>query len=232
MRRPDILVLDHVLTTRDAAERLAIRARLRGLLPQATILHLEPVLEPREAFDVTFEIANGRLLDDDAAGEDDGEQSDMVRKVRALGQTSLFGGLSRAQLRVLAFASAWFEAPSGTYIFREGEEADAAYLVTEGVAELVWSDVEELEFEQRFVRPGRLIGDLSVIRSEKRHLDLIAREDVRGLRIGASELRDVIAHDPEIAVSLLETVSGYLLDTAGQLRAIVRDDNKDEPGRK
>ena len=222
MRRPDILVLDHVLTSRDPAERLGIRARLRHLLPEATILHLEPVLEPREAFDAVFEVANGRLVGDDP-DDDDAAQSDMARKVAALGRTSLFGGLSRSQLRVLAFASTWFEAPVGTYIFREGDEADAAYLVTEGMAELVWDDVGEIEFEQRFVQPGRLIGDLSVIRSETRHLDLIVREPVTGLRIGAPELRDVIAHDPEIAVRLLETVSGYLIDTASQLRSIVRD---------
>jgi putative ABC transport system ATP-binding protein len=224
MRRPDIVVLDHVLTSREPGERVGIRTRLRGLLPNATILHLEPALEPRETFDDVFEIANGRLLGDAAEDEDeDPAQTDLSRKVAALGATSLFGGLSRPQLRVLAFASTWFEAPEGAYIFREGDEADGAYLLTTGVAELVWSDIGELDFDQRLVRPGRLIGDLSVIRNEARHLDLIAREPVKGLRIGAAELRDVIAHDPEIAASLLQTVSGYLIDTATQLRALMHE---------
>ena len=223
MKRPDILVLDHVLTGRDAAERVDIRARLRGLLPGTTLLHLEPALEPREDFDTVIEIANGRVAGEAGGEAGDKAQTDLARKINALAMTSLFAGLSRSQLRVLAFASRWFSAREGSYIFREGEEADAAYLFKTGVAELVWSDVDDLDFDQRYVHAGRLIGDLSVIRSDRRHMDLIVREDVIGLRIGATELRDVIAHDPEIAVKLLQTVSGYLLDTAGHLREIVRE---------
>jgi len=226
IKRPDILVLDHVLTSTEPEERGEIRARLRALLPETTILHLEPRLEPREAFDPVFEIAKGRLSGSVGPVGDDTAQSDLARKVSALGDAELFAGLSRSQLRVLAFASAWFETPAGGYLFHEGDEADGAYLVTEGTAELVMQGAPELDFDNRIVRPGRLIGDLSVIRSEKRHLDLIAREDVTGLRIGADELRDVIAHDPAIAVSLLQTVSGYLIGAAGQLREMKRREKK------
>ena len=233
MKRPDILLLDHALTSHEPADRIETRAKLRDLLPESTLIHLEPRLEPHEEFDQVFEIVNGRLAGAEDLPDDKSivNQTDMDRKVKALGNTSLFGQLSRPQLRILAFASVWFRVPEGSYIFREGDEADAAYLVTEGVAELYWSDVDNLEFEERFVRPGRLIGDLSVIRNERRHLDLIAREDVSGLRIGATELRDVIAHDPEIAASLLQTVSGYLIGTAQQLRDVKRQaQQRDDTG--
>lgn len=130
--------------------------------------------------------------------------------------------MSRSQLRLLAFASQWFEAKSGDYIFREGEEGDAAYLITSGVGELVWADAP-LEFEDRFVRSGRLIGDLSVIQGVRRTLDLVVREDVKGLRIGANELVEVISSDPEIAMSLLRTVSGYLDDVASYVRELRRE---------
>ena len=220
IKRPDILVLDNVLTSAEPDERARIRTRLRALLPEATILHLEPRLDPHEDFDPVFEVAKGRITGGTGPEEDDTAQTDLARKVRALGDAELFGGLSRPQLRVLAFASAWFEVPKGGYIFREGDEPDGAYLVTKGLGELIFAETEDIEFEGRFVRPGRLIGDLSVIRDEKRHLDLIVREDVTGLRIGAGELRDVIAHDPAIAVNLLHTVSGYLMDAANRLREV------------
>lgn len=222
MRRPDIFVLDQALQTHDSADRLALREKVRALLPNATLIHLEARVERQDDFDAVLEIADGRLVSDEIAGiEDETGQSDLAKKIRAFGRTSLFDGLSRSQLRLLAFASQWFEAKAGDYIFREGDEADGAYLIAEGVGELVWSDAK-LEFEDRFVRAGRLIGDLSVIRNSRRTLDLVVHEDIRGLRIGAAEFREVIGNDPEIAMKLLQTVSGYLEDVGAYVRELRR----------
>jgi putative ABC transport system ATP-binding protein len=223
MRRPDILVLDQALQTHHHSERLDLRERTRALLPDATIIHLEPKVERQDDFDEVFEIADGQLVSDIMPESDDADgQNDLARKIRAFGRTSLFDGLSRSQLRLLAFASQWFETKAGDYIFREGEDADAAYLIADGMGELGWADSGEIDFEERFVKPGRLIGDLSVIQGDRRSIDLIAREDVRGLRIGATEFLEVIGSDPEIALSLLRTVSGYLIGTAEQLRKLKR----------
>ena len=121
-------------------------------------------------------------------------------------------------MRLLAFASDWFEAKTGDFIFREGEEADASYLVTEGLGELKLGEIDNLGFEERFIHPGRLIGDLSVIEGRPRALGLVVREDIKGLRIGAHEFLEVISNDPDIAMSLLRTVSGYLGTITDQLR--------------
>ena len=223
MRRPDILVLDQTLQTHDSADRIALRKKVRALLPDATLIHLEARVERQDDFDEVLEVVDGRLITDDVAelGETNG-QTDLAKKIRAFGRTSLFDGLSRSQLRLLAFASQWFEADVGEYIFREGEQADAAYLITDGVGELAWGDVA-LEFDGRFIEPGRLIGDLSVIRGEKRTLDLVVREKMRGLRIGAPEFIEVISSDPTISMSLLRTVSGYLEEVAAYVRELQRN---------
>jgi len=223
IRRPDIFVLDQAMQTHHQSERLELRHRARTLMPDATIIHIEPKVDRQEDFDEVFEITDGQLIHDDMPDTDDEDgQSDLAKKIRAFGRTSLFDGLSRSQLRLLAFASQWFETKAGNYIFREGEEADAAYLITDGMGELGWADSADIDFEERFVKPGRLIGDLSVIQGDRRTIDLIAREDVRGLRIGAAEFMEVISSDPDIALSLLRTVSGYLVGTAEQLRALKR----------
>jgi len=178
MRKPDILVLDNALQSQEATERVAFRDRVRDLLPEATIIYLEPRVERPEDFDLVLD-----------------------------------------QLRLLAFASDWFETKEGEFIYHEGEDPNAVYLVTDGLGELVWEDYAgSLEFDERWIRPGRLIGDLSVIQNRPRALGLVARENVEGLRIGASEYIEVISADPEIAMSLLRTVSGYLGNVVEQLR--------------
>jgi len=227
MRRPDILVLEHALTSFEPKDRLRMRGGVRALLPKAAIVHIEPRVERPEDFDLVMELADGTLVD---AGIDPVEgdmtmpgQSDLARKIRAFGRVPLFNGLARSQLRLLAFASQWFEAKTGDYVFRENEQADAAYLIIGGRGELVWDDVDTLGFDERFVESGRLIGDLSVIRGHRRTMGLVVREDMTGLRIGSRELMEVIESDPEMAVNLLKTVSGYLISLSEMMHDAVRE---------
>ena len=55
IRKPDILVLDHALQSQEASERIAFRDRVRDLLPEATIIHLEPRIARTEDFDQVFD---------------------------------------------------------------------------------------------------------------------------------------------------------------------------------
>ena len=67
-----------------------------------------------------------------------------------------------------------------------------------------------------------MIGDLSVILNEPRSLDLIAIEDSKFLRIGATELMAVSESDVMVATSLMRSVAGnltYVADTARAMRA-------------
>jgi len=166
-----------------------------------------------------LDIAEGKLAGHETLELDDAEaQTDLPRKIKAFGRTALFDGLSRSQLRLLAFASDWFDVKAGGYIFREGDDADAVYLITQGLGELCWEDAGNPEFEGRFIRPGRLIGDLSVIEGRPRKLSLIVREDVKGLRIGASEFLEMVSSDPDIAMTLLRTISTYLGDVTEKMK--------------
>jgi len=223
IKRPDVLVLDQALASHDQEARARTRARLRDLLPEATLIFLEPEIRNRAAYDIYAEIEDGRLVSapEPAVAElEPTARADLETKLRALGKASLFAGLDRDQLRLLAFASQWFKAGPGEAIFRTGEAPDGAYLLVKGTAELRWSDAAAGDDPVTVVEPGRLIGDLSVILGEPRRLDMVARTPVRGLRIGAEELMAVVAADPAVSTSLLRTVSGYLVEVAGRLHDV------------
>ncbi len=220
IKRPDVLVLDRVLASHDAAQRRRTRDALRRLLPEATLVFIEPEIARPEAYDTVLEIEDGRLASAAEPEPEEGEPTasgDLARKTRALAKVSLFEGLDRGQLRLLAFASNWWEAEAGQVLFRQGDPADAAYLLTDGRAELRWPETAG-EATVTTVEPGRLIGDLSVITHGPRTLDMVAVAPSRGLRIGAQELNDVIESDAAVAASLLRTVSGYLVQVAGRLQ--------------
>lgn len=221
IKKPDILILANSLASHDSETRELMRERISVLMPDTTKIFIEKKISHPERYDLFFEIVDGRIdggarqteaLDSDAS-------QDLNRKIAELAKTELFGGLDRKQQRLLAFGAQWYSAQAGQTIFEVGEEADAAYLCIKGVAALYWTgDGSERRMVSEIV-PGRLIGDLSVILNEKRPLDLVAVEDSKFLRIGATELIAVIENDAMVASNLMRTVAGHFTGVVETLRA-------------
>ncbi len=231
LRRPDVLVLDHALASRSETERRSARASMRALLPHATIIVLEPKLENAGEFDMALTIRHGRLVEHDVQptpqidiGDTDSALDELSAKMRVLSEMPLFSGVEPRQLRLLAYSADWVSARAGSRVFRAGVEADGAYILVSGAAELQWPGHRPGEQPITEVLPGRLIGDLSVIAAWPRAFDMVVTQDMRALRVGKRELQDLIEQDPAVANSLLRTVAGYLLHSAEELRRLRGED--------
>ena len=59
------------------------------------------------------------------------------------------------------------------------------------------------------VGPGRLVGELGLIRNVPRALTMRAETEVEALRLGAEEFLAVVEHDAATAFKLLQVVAGY-----------------------
>ncbi len=217
IRRPDILVLNRVLAGREGADRDAALKRLRALLPGTTFIRLDETIANPDDYDAFFELHRGRLQGGAAAPgtpPDSAAGADLAQKVRALERCDLFATLGRRQLRLLAFGARWFDAPAGEVVFRKGDAPrDGAYLLIEGEAGIYRPTTDDARGERvSMVGPGSLVGELSLIRGEKRALSLIAETDLHCLRLGADEFLAVAGSDAGTAFRLLQVVAGYLSD--------------------
>ncbi|VCU61971.1 ABC transporter, permease protein [Tritonibacter mobilis] len=218
IKRPDILILDGALASFDRSTRRAMQDNLRELLPQTTLIFLEPAFREPDRFDHYFEMRQGRLKDEraedrGAGDEDSASAADLSRKLRALESTELFSGLNRRQLRLLAFGARWYEAAPGTAVFHKDDAAtDGAYMIIEGEAGLYLPAENEGAEGQLIAKvgPGRLVGELGLIRKEPRALSMIAESDLTCLRIGEEEFLAVVENDANTAFKLLQVVAGYL----------------------
>ncbi len=220
IKRPDVLVFDQLLGDQDAEAQAQIRDRLTDILPDTTQIYLNDKFAHPENFDMHIEIRNGRIDGVANAQEsvlDDGMSGDLQRKLASIRKAELFANLDARSRRLLAFAAQWHTVPKGTFIFREGDRADAAYLCLEGRSELVFTDEEGVSHHVTDVEPGRLIGDLSIIMNEPRQLDLFAAEETKFLRIGAEQFLAVVENDKGVLLSLLHTVSSHLSGAADRL---------------
>ncbi|MEE4189778.1 MAG: cyclic nucleotide-binding domain-containing protein [Roseobacter sp.] len=213
IKRPDILIMEQVLSSYDLETRIQVHRNLRRLLPETTLIYLSDSFETPDLFDVYLEVSQGRLHDTEGAfmqGEDSPATLDLQRKVRALEATDLFSGLSRKQLRLLAFGAKWFTAAPGDVIFSKGDDpTDGAYMILSGTSKIYNPLPDGSEAPVAEVGPGRLVGELGLIRNVPRALSMRAETEVEALRLGAEEFLAVVENDAATSFKLLQVVAGY-----------------------
>jgi ABC-type multidrug transport system fused ATPase/permease subunit len=214
IKRPDVLILENALASYDLQTQVSVYKNLRQLLPDTTLIYLNNEFQNAGNFDTYFEIKQGRIVSDISGTEDsrDSETSDdLSQKLRALRQTELFSGLNRRELRLLAFGARWYRAPAGEYVFHKDDEPkDGAYMVLEGEAGLYLPKADGPDQLISKVGPGRLVGELGLIRNVPRALDMKAETDLMCLRIGAEEFLAVVENDAATAFKLLQVVASYV----------------------
>ena len=198
----------------DFETQVAVHKNLRKLLPETTLIYLNDGFENTEVFDVFFELRQGRLVSEGGevdVVEDSAASADLARKLRALEQIDLFSGLNRKQLRLLAFGARWYSAKPGEVVFlKDDEPKDGAYVLIEGEAGLYLPKPDDVDQLILTVGPGRLVGELGLIRKEPRALSMIASTDLTCLRIGEEEFLAVVENDAATAFKLLQVVAGYV----------------------
>lgn len=213
IKRPDLLILDRVMSSYDPDTREALIANMRALLPEATLIFLNDGFEDDSVFDLHIEVQQGRLVGAETSTEGAGSEvgADLTRKLDALSRTPLFSGLKRKQLRLLAFGARWYSAQAGEYVFRKRDESsDGAYMVIAGEADLLLPRPGVEDKLIATVGAGALVGELGLIRREPRALDMRARSDLSCLRISEEDFIAVVENDAATAFRLLQVVAGYI----------------------
>ncbi|WP_226804077.1 ABC transporter transmembrane domain-containing protein [Amylibacter sp. SFDW26] len=216
IKRPDIIILERALMSSEPETRAGLPRKMREFLPDATIIFIDEKFADETEFDILIELEDGRITTNEitqTSNIDDAANTDLTNKMRALSKPDMFKGLDRKQLRLLAFGARWYKASAGDTIFQRGDDgSDGAYLLIEGEAGLYYPNSGRETDLISTVVPGRLVGDITLIRGENRWLDMRAHTDVVALRVGRDDFLSVVEHDASTAMSLLKTVSGYLMD--------------------
>ena len=96
--------------------------------------------------------------------------------------------------------------PEGLYLWYEGEVADSAALLLEGLLDVVHAtqgtDGEEAEVVLRTVGPGSLVGDIACLDGLARSASIRARSDARLVRIPAAAFRGLVETRPDLMQGL------------------------------
>ncbi|AXI45263.1 ABC transporter ATP-binding protein [Sulfitobacter sp. SK012] len=216
VKEPSLMLLDNALASFDTEVRESLPAKLRTLLPDATVIFFDLQNPQSEGFDSHWRLQHGRIIPatDAGAGEDGGVvPAELSRKMQVLQQSDLFSGLPRKQLRLLGFGARWYEVQAGEYVFRKNDPSDSgAFLVVSGSADLLMPDDNGKETRVTTVSEGTLVGELGLIRHEPRFLGMRATQDLVCLNIGREEFLAVVENDAATMLKLLQVFAGYIAD--------------------
>jgi CRP-like cAMP-binding protein len=124
--------------------------------------------------------------------------------------------LGREALRILAIGADNRYVHDGVALFKEGEPADAAYVVQEGSFELATDG----KSGRSTVGMGALIGELALITETARSATASAREPSTVIRIPRSLFLKMLEGYPDAARRFRGAIAGRVNETARELARV------------
>jgi hypothetical protein len=129
-----------------------------------------------------------------------------------LAACSLVRGLTARELRVVSAAMQRRELQAGEVIFRQGDEAEALYVVTRGSVSAVVVVRGAVRRTQRFASlgPGTMFGEMALLDQAGRSADAVADRDACLLVLSREGLEQLLREQPELAAKLYRNIAAHL----------------------
>lgn len=123
----------------------------------------------------------------------------------AMLRSGLFQGLSHERFQALLAGVTLVDLPVGTFLFHEGDVADALYVVLSGAVQVVTSLDDGRPVVLARLGPGRHFGEHGLLSEEQRRMASVrAAEATTLVRVDGAELDHCVAADPELRERLGE----------------------------
>jgi signal transduction histidine kinase len=134
-----------------------------------------------------------------------------------LRDTPLFGGLNDEQLGRLVELGEIVDLAPDEVLIREGDEADALYVVLDGQLEITKrTGSSDIPLAQ--VGPGALQGEIAALEGGRRLASVRALTEAEVLRIPVGAIRELLGAGPDVALAVIRTAVGRLRAMEATLR--------------
>ncbi len=130
---------------------------------------------------------------------------------RALQRAPLFADLEAHSLAVVEDELTLLVLPGGAPLFRQGEPADAIFVVTSGCLGVFRHEDEDSAEEPLLIAevpPGNIVGEMSLLSHGQRTRSVAALRDSEVWRLPRSAFDKLTSHHPEVLPTLMRSVAG------------------------
>lgn len=144
-----------------------------------------------------------------------------------LQKNPMFKSLSPTEAETLAGRLKTRSLRAGEVLFSLGDPGDEMILVREGQLSIYMPDPGKPEAGQplRIFKPGDILGEMALIDHLPRSASARAESDSTIASLGLDDFRDLLAGEPEVAMSVMNGLSGrirYTTDFIGEVRQWVQ----------
>lgn len=127
-----------------------------------------------------------------------------------LHQTDLFASISAGETEAIVAASRLRTCRRGQVIFTTGDPGDALLVVLSGRVKVVVRSADGGELTLAVVRPGGVVGELSVTDGGPRSADAETLEESRLLFIPREVIQDICSRVPSVSLALARSIAATL----------------------
>ena len=140
----------------------------------------------------------------------------LKQEFELLRRVPMFAEIEPAKLKLLAFMSERVAFDPGKRLMRQGDPADAAYLIIDGYAEVI-VETPAGPVIVATAGPNETVGEMAILGDVPRNATVCAKDRLVALRISKDLFMRMVREFPTMAVSIMQELAQRLDRTNNQL---------------
>ena len=149
----------------------------------------------------------------------------LKQEFELLRRVPLYAEIEPAKLTLLALMSERVGYEPGRVIVRQGDTADAAYLIIEGHAEVV-AETPAGPVALATLGPNETVGEMGILCNMPRNATVRAADRVIALRINKEPFMRMVREFPNVSISIMQELAHRLDAVNNQLRAAMAENKR------
>ncbi len=146
----------------------------------------------------------------------------LKQEFELLRRVPIFAEIETSRLKLLAFMSERVGYDPGKIVVRQGDPADAAYLIIDGHAEVV-AETPAGPVILATLGANEIVGEMGILCNMPRNATVRAEDRLIALRISKESFMRMLREFPNISISIMQELAHRLEASNNQLRAAHAD---------
>jgi CRP/FNR family transcriptional regulator, cyclic AMP receptor protein len=146
----------------------------------------------------------------------------LKQEFELLRRVPFFAEIEPARLKLLAFMSERVAFEPGKQLCRQGDPADAAYLIVDGRANVI-VETPRGPVIVATLGANEIVGEIAILTNVPRTATVCAKDRLITLRIAKEPFMRMVREFPNMAISIMQELAHRLESTNNQLSAAVAE---------
>lgn len=149
------------------------------------------------------------------------EETDLLRKI------PMFAKMETSKLKLLAFASEMVSFENGDVVMSAGDSADVAYVIMQGAVNVL-TDTSSGPVITGTIEENKLIGELGLLNNAPRVATLVAKGELKAMKITDEMFFRMLRENPEVALDVIRMLSDKLSQSHAKVEMLQQQVNQQD----